>query len=354
MTPDDFPPFEAHPLLRGGHRQTLAGFLARVRPSTAPTDRLEMELPDGDRLAILESAPADCPSDRPIVLLIHGLAGSAESAYQIRFTDRLLRLGLRVVRVNLRSAGSGLGLARGIYHGGRSDDVREVVEWLGRRFPDAPLALLGLSLGGNIALKLAGEAADHPLANLDCVLAANPPIDLSACCNWMRRFPQVAYDRYFVRALVADIGRLHDLVPELGPVNLRRVRSMLQFDEVYTAPRNGFQGAEDYYRRASSAPLIPSIRLPGLVIHSDDDPFIPAEPFLDVDFPPRLQFELVDGGGHLGFLSRDRHGVDRRWVEARIEHWLARHWPLHPSSTEPDAIGGLTRSRGVAKVNADY
>lgn len=326
LVDDEFPRFDPHPMFRGGHAQTLLGFFARGKPILLPVERSELLLEDGDRLVLLESAPADCPDDRPIVVLVHGLAGHAESDYQARFTDKLLQIGVRVVRVNLRSAGSGLGLSKGIYHGGRSEDIRAVAEDLARRYPDAPIGLLGLSLGGNIVLKLAGEASERPVPNLDCVLAANPPIDLAACCANMRRFPLTLYDRFFVKQLIADIRRLHDLVPDLGPVELGRVRSMLEFDQHYTAPRNGFTGADDYYRRASAKSLIPAIQVPGLVVHALDDPFIPADPFFSADFPSQIRLELASQGGHLGFVSRQRWDTDRRWLDARFVRWLARRW----------------------------
>jgi predicted alpha/beta-fold hydrolase len=142
----------------------------------------------------------------------------------------------------------------------------------------------------------------------------------------MKKFPLTLYDRYFVRQLVADIKRLHDVVPDLGPVDLARVRSMLEFDQEYTAPRNGFDGAQDYYRRASAGPLIPAIRIPGLVVHAIDDPFIPADPFFSVEFPSQIRLEVASRGGHLGFVSRRKWGVDRRWLDARFAHWLSCHW----------------------------
>lgn len=329
---DHFPPFDPHPMFRGGHAQTLLGFFGKGKPILLSVERSELLLDDGDRLVLLESAPVDCPSDRPIVVIVHGLAGHAESDYQVRFTDKLLRVGVRVVRVNLRSAGSGLGLSKGIYHGGRSEDIRAVAEDLARRYPDAPIGLVGLSLGGNIVLKLAGESGERPVANLDCVLAANPPIDLAACCANMRRFPMTLYDRFFVKQLIADIRRLHDLVPDLGPVDLARVRSMLDFDQLYTAPRNGFTGADDYYRKASAKPLLPAIQVPGLVVHALDDPFIPADPFFSAEFPSQIRLELASRGGHLGFVSRQRWETDRRWLDARFVRWLARRWGRSPES----------------------
>ena len=182
----------------------------------------------------------------------------------------------------------GLDWPAGIYHAGRSDDLRSVIDWMAQRTPGSPIALAGFSLGANLALKLAAEAADQPVAGLDCVLAANPPIDLSACAAAMSRPENRLYDWNFVRWLRAEVMRLHRRFPDLGVPDLRQVRSVYEFDDRYTAPRNGFASARDYYARSSALPLIPRIRLPGLVIHSADDPFIPAAPFHDARFPANL------------------------------------------------------------------
>src|SRR4051794_30082524 len=122
----DIPPFEPHPLLRGGHLQTIAG---RYLPS--PKVRLrstyhEIGLEDGDWLSVLESVPAGWVRGGPTALLVHGLAGCARSPYVVRVAARLTGIGVRVVRMNLRGAGSGFGLARGIYHSGRTEDLRAV------------------------------------------------------------------------------------------------------------------------------------------------------------------------------------------------------------------------------------
>ena len=119
----------------------------------------EVALPDGDRLVVRESVPSGWEAPRPTAVLVHGLAGSADASYLVRVGRRLYTLGIRVVRVNLRGAGEGFGLARGIYHAGRSDDLREVVNDLEARNPGSPIALIGFSLGANLVLKLAAEAA---------------------------------------------------------------------------------------------------------------------------------------------------------------------------------------------------
>jgi len=322
------PEFVPHPWLRNGHLQTIVGrYLVgpRVRLSSVYH---EIDAGDGDRLVALESTPERWRQGGPLALLVHGLAGCARSPYMVRVAARLCGRGVRVVRMNLRGAGSGFGLAKGTYHAGRTDDLRRVVEWMTARCPGSPVALVGFSLGANLVLKLAAEASVTPLAGLDCVLAANPPIDLAECCRHIRRPVNRVYDRNFVKQLRADVVRLHNVFPELGPVELPKSLSLLEFDNLYTAPRNGFAGAEDYYSRSSSAPLIPRITVPGLVVHAEDDPFIPSVPFRRVAFPPRLALEMISGGGHLGYLSHKPWMGDRRWLDGRLTAWLAAHWLL--------------------------
>jgi predicted alpha/beta-fold hydrolase len=329
MIETSVPPFEPHPLLRGGHLQTIAGRYLRGPRVLLPSCAHEVPLEGGDRLSVLESIPSGWAPGDPAAVLIHGLAGCARSPYVRRVAARCVGLGVRAVRMNLRGAGSGFGMARAFYHSGRTEDPRAVVEWLARRVPGSPIALVGFSLGANLALLLAADAAARPLAGLDCILAANPPIDLAHCCAHIRRPGNRHYDWNFVRSLRAEVRRLHAAFPDLSPVDLSRARTLFDFDELYTAPRNGFAGAEDYYRRCSSGPLIPRIGLPGLVVHAEDDPFIPADPFRRIDFPPQLALELIPGGGHLGYISRARYDGDRRWLDARLVAWLASRWAVN-------------------------
>lgn len=236
----------------------------------------------------------------------------------VRLGLRLVRLGIRVVRVNLRNSGLGFGLARGIYHAGRSDDLREVLAWLKDRDGMAPTALIGFSLGANLVLKLASEAAGDPtgVEGLDCVLAANPPIDLTACSHQMSRPENRLYDWNFVKWLRGMIQQLHHRFPEMGPPHLEGVRTVYEFDDRYTARRNGFASAAEYYERCSLMTALGRIAVPGLIVHAMDDPFIPPEPFEQVALPPNVMLELVHHGGHLGYLSRRSWQGDRRWLDA--------------------------------------
>lgn len=322
------PAFEPHPLLWNGHLQTI---VSRYLPG--PRVRLrstyhEVDILDGNRLSVLESVPDSWRLGDPAVVLVHGLAGDVRSPYLARVGLKLHNLGVRVVRMNMRGAGAGYGISKSYYHGGRSEDPRAIVEWLVERAPGSPVAAVGFSLGGNLVLKMAAEAADDPIDGFDCVIAANPPIDLHACCQHIRRPQGKVYDRNFIRLLQTEEGRLRAIFPEQTPVDFTKVQNLFDFDNVYTGPANGFRDAAEYYERSSSAFLIPRIKAPGIVIHAADDPFIPVTPFLKVDFPQQLALELNPFGGHLGYMSRQTWDGDRRWLDSRIVSWLASRWGI--------------------------
>ena len=225
------------------------------------------------------------------------------------------------MRVDLRGTGEGLALARKTYHAGRSDDVRAVLEFVHGLAPAAPLLLIGVSLGGNMVLKLAGESAADPVPGLSRVVALGPPIDLMRCSVLMSRKSNLLYNRYFARILVSQARQRHKLFPDLPALVFPSPTTLRIFDELYTARRNGFAGADDYYRRMSSIPLIPSIRLPTLILTARDDPFIDVQPFEELRLPANVQLRIVERGGHLGFVGRDRLG-GMRWGEALVTDWL--------------------------------
>lgn len=319
------PPFSPHPWLKGAHLQTVLGRYLNPPPDLPATAR-EVPLEDGDRLVVLDSIPANWTTADPAAIVIHGLAGCANAAYVVRLGHRLTAAGVRVVRVNLRGAGAGFGLARRVYHAGRSDDLRAVAAWLAQDAPLSPIAVVGFSLGASLTLKLGAELHDHPLPAIDCLAAANPPLDLAVCARRISEPENRVYDWNFARWLRAMTVRLHERFPELGPPRIENVRSLYEFDDRYTAPRNGFRSADHYYETCSVAPLLGQIEIPALIVHAADDPFIPVEPFRDARPSHLVEIEITSHGGHLGYLSHAPFEGDRRWLEARLAAWLLARW----------------------------
>ena len=141
------------------------------------------------------------------------------------------------------------------------------------------------------------------------------------------------YDWNFVRWLRVMVHRLHDRFPELGEPPLTGVKTLYDFDDRYTAPRNGFGSADEYYRQCSLDQALKRIRVPGLIVHAMDDPFVATRPLLDAERPDHLELELVRHGGHMGYVSRDRWQGDRRWLDARLAAWLSVHWTARENDT---------------------
>ncbi|MBF0237545.1 MAG: alpha/beta fold hydrolase [SAR324 cluster bacterium] len=308
-----------------GWSQTLAG---RYWPqfSEIPYDNAhELELPDGDRLMIMENRPVSWqPGDR-IVVLIHGLTGCYQSRYMIRLCRLFMAEGWLVIRVNLRGCGPGAGMARNIYHSGRSEDSRAVLNWLAGMFPDSPTTLIGFSLGGNLSLKMAGEDGDSPSGNMDSLMAVSPPVNLARSCEILREPRNQLFDQHFVAELREHVHQLHQRFPDLPKPELPSYLTVYTFDDHYTAPCNGFHDALDYYQRSSSGPLLEKIRVPTLILCSMDDPVIHGESMLEYLDIPGLDLVLTKHGGHVGFVGRSGHDSGFRWMDGLLLRWLQRH-----------------------------
>ncbi|HEX7448613.1 MAG TPA: alpha/beta fold hydrolase [Pirellulales bacterium] len=314
--------FRPHPLLRGGHVQTLAGaYLPGPRFAYRARQHIVC-LPDGDRIVLHDDMPEAWQAGDRAALLIHGLGGSHLSTYMQRIAVKLQRRGVRSFRMDLRGCGAGMTLARFPYHSGRSEDAAAALAAIAALCPGSPVALVGFSLGGNIALKLLGETADQPCGHLDRAVAVCPPADLTAAVEHISRRRNRLYERHFLRRLIAQVRQRRKLLPDLPGADWPKTpRRLWEFDNVYTAPVSGFGGADEYYRRASSLRVCQNIRLPALVIASRDDPLVPAASLELLRECPAVRLEIVASGGHLGFVGR-RQGADRRWLDWRIVEWV--------------------------------
>ncbi|HTU23311.1 MAG TPA: alpha/beta fold hydrolase [Gemmataceae bacterium] len=313
--------FQPLPLLRNPHIQTVLAALVPGVDCPLPDERSIVRLADGDSLVLHNNTPPGWKLGDSLALLVHGLSGSHLSSHIRRLAALLLERRVRVVRMDLRGAGAGLELARGVYHAGRSDDIRAVLAELHTWSPRSPLLLIGLSLGGALSLRLAGEAAKHPVPGLARVAAISPPIDLPRCSALLSLPKNRFYEDNFIRDLLFAARQRQRHFPDLPPLSFPRRRlTMRMFDDLYTAPRSGFADALDYYRRASCAPLIPHIQMPALILTARDDPFIAFEPFEELKAPPHVLVRIVEHGGHIGFLGWDGFG-GIRWAERRIVEW---------------------------------
>ena len=141
----------------------------------------------------------------------------------------------------------------------------------------------GYSLGGNLALRLAGTHAPSDLPPLKAVCAVSPVLELERCVRALERAIEFRLPvELRAQPEGADAPQERLLPRPVRPVaRLDRIRTVRQFDAAYTAPFFGFASAEDYYHRAAALRVVEHIQIPALVITAEDDPFVPVEPFRD-------------------------------------------------------------------------
>ncbi len=309
---------------RGRHLQTLWGPLFR-RFRRPPLRRQRVQTPDGDFIDLdwLHAAPAVAP----LVLVLHGLEGSSRSHYVSGLLREVAALGLRGVALNFRSCSGELNRAPRLYHSGETSDLDRVISMLIEREPTLRLGLVGVSLGGNVALKWLGERGPEAPAQVVGAVAISTPFDLAACAAVLDRgFARALYTAEFLRSMKAKVrAKAHLYNGRLDVEAACAARTFAEYDRLVTAPLNGFADERDYWARSSSGAYLPAIRRPCLLINAVNDPFMPASalpreagarsPWLDTLFPAE--------GGHAGFLEGP---VGRRsWAERRALGFLGRH-----------------------------
>jgi hypothetical protein len=255
------------------------------------------------------------------LLALHGLEGSSSAHYMRGLADKAYASGFSVILLNQRNCGGTEHLASGLYHSGLTSDADHVIQEIARVDGIDRVVVAGYSLGGNLALKLAGEYGDAPPPPLKGICAVSPVIELGECVNALERRQNIVYQWNFVRGLKGRMRRKAHHHPERFSLEpLGRIHTVRAFDEAYTAPHFGFRDASDYYHRASAMRVIDRVRIPGLIITAKDDPFVPTAPFRDpsVTGNPQLQVIVTDHGGHCAFIADARNGDDGYWAESMI------------------------------------
>ena len=304
---------------RGGHAQTIFGHTlpspgerpARVRGAR----RREVVLADGDRL-VTYGLPG---SSGVRVHLFHGLSGDVDADYMRRTAAALRERGHEVWLVNHRGCGAGRGLAAGTYHSGVSADMQAVLAASRAEAPERVHLVIGFSLSGNVALLLAAQGL-APLP--DGLIAVNPPVDLARASVAIGRGLNRLYELRFLWRLRRAVRErvLDGLVRER--IRIPPCASLMDFDELYTAPRSGFADGADYYRRCSSLPRMKQIGIPAVIVTAADDPFVDPDAYREAELPPGVLLHVEPVGGHVGYLAREGLGW-RHWLDGALLHYVS-------------------------------
>src|SRR5438105_5892235 len=288
----------------GGHLQTLWGKLfRRQRPAQTVVER--WDTPDGDFLEVHRLPAEDA---RPRILLLHGLEGTVRSHYAQGLLNEAARRGWGADLLIFRSCGSAPNRAKRFYHSGETTDAVFALERIVGEFPTSPLAIAGVSLGGNVLLKMLGERGDDLPSQLLAAAAISVPFDLTRSSRRINTGFSRFYQRFFLSSLRKKAEEKATRFPDLAPADkISSLRTLEDFDNLITGPLHGFRDAQDYYQRSSSLPYLKDIRLKTLLLSALDDPMLPSEVLHNVRevarSNPALQIEFVQRGGHAGFVT---------------------------------------------------
>jgi uncharacterized protein len=319
--------FVPRPLLRGRHTMTLVAWARprRFPRLPAPRERLFRVASDAQVLAHCHWQPD--PPQRATVLVLHGLEGSSRAHYMQGIAEKAFAKGCNVVLLNQRNCGGTEHLSAGLYHSGLTSDPAAVLAELTTVDRLPAVGVIGYSLGGNLALKLAGEYGSGSPPALRSTCAVSPTLDLAACVSAIERRGNWMYQWNFVRHLKGRMRRKARCFPERYTLGrLRSIRTIRAFDELITAPAHGFRDANDYYHRASAMRVVDRIRIPALIITAENDPFVPPASFRSppVTGNPHIQVILTRFGGHCAFLGPPSAADDGYWAERMAVEFVLR------------------------------
>ncbi|MDR7379780.1 putative alpha/beta-fold hydrolase [Rhodoferax ferrireducens] len=292
----------------------------RERWITPDLDFIDIDFCDA---AAMVPDPAASDTDRPLLVLFHGLEGSSGSHYSEAFADFARAHGMGFVVPHFRGCSGELNLAPRAYHSGDFEEVGWILKRL-KSWHRGKVLAVGISLGGNALLRWAEEMGDQARQMVRAIAAVCAPTDLAAA-GWAigRGMNRQIYTRMFLRSMKPKALRKLEQHPGLfSREALLAARDLYEFDNVFTAPLHGFSSTEDYWARASAKPHLAQIRIPTLVVHARNDPFVPAWSLPRQDeVGSQVTLWQPAHGGHVGFPQGPLPGHVRSMPDA-VGGWL--------------------------------
>ena len=304
--------------LPGGHLQTLWSSFKK-RKILLKTVRERLILPDED---FIDLDWVESNNSGPIVIVMHGLEGSIKSSYVRGILCALKENGFRAVLMNFRGCSGEHNRTSKAYHAGETSDFDFVVQTLHKRYPLEKLVAIGFSLGGNVLLKYIGETQKNNL--LSCAVAVSVPFLLNRSADRMQTGFSIVYQKKLLALLrkkMIDKNKISPLPVDIN--SIENFKNFWQFDAEVTARLYGFKDASEYYKKSSSAYYLSSIKIPTLILHARNDPFLYADAIpLQSALPSCVQLQLSKSGGHVGFVAGSLPWRERYWLEEKIPDYI--------------------------------
>lgn len=329
MAPDDTDKrivrsaFRPAPWLRNRHAQTIYPSVPWASPERPALRREVLKLPDGDKTAVDWVVETEgTPKSAPLLVILHGLEGSAESTYARMLMRAAAARQWRCCVLHFRDCGDYRNVLPRRYHAGETNDVRYLVAKLEREGQFGPIVAAGYSLGGNVLLKYLGESgAGCPLQGAAAVCV---PFDLHHCAEALNTGISKVYQRYLLKRMKASVVRKFN--PHTAAFDWKRAmqaRTFAEFDDAVTAPLHGFANKDDYYDRCSSVRFLKHIERPTLIVNALDDPFMTPEVIPEPEaFSENVTLEVSEHGGHVGFIEGGPPWRPRFYLPERLIGFL--------------------------------
>lgn len=299
----------------------------RLHPRTRYMTQEEIEEVHGD--------------DRPLIVVLHGLAGGSHEPVIRSLTQNLSHIGngrFQVVVLNTRGCARSKIATRSLFTALHTSDIEEFINANKKRHPNRKIYAVGFSFGGCMLANYLGRVGeDTPLTA--AVTLCNP-WDMVLSTHkmtgdwWSKRLFSKSITHFLTRMVKVNMGELEvpdGTKPDHKPTvddpcyytftrsNLEKAKhfnSTVEFDSIYTAPSLGFSNALDYYKEASPVNRLPNIKIPTLIINSTDDPVVGPEaiPRKQAPLNPNVLLCETDLGGHLAYLDSQ----NEPWITKQI------------------------------------
>lgn len=307
------PPF----FLFNRHLETIYPALFRkVKSRSFTTDRIVT--PDDDFLDIYQFRQGS----KKAVIISHGLEGNAWRAYVTGMTNACYNAGFDVITWNFRGCGDEMNRQLRFYHSGATEDLDAVTQFVMSRGYEQ-IHLIGFSLGGNLTLKFLGERSVNPL--IKSAVTFSVPMDLLTSCRQISKPGNLVYAHRFLKSLKEKVLTKAAQMPGLDVSDIKKIRTIMEFDDRYTAPLHGFKDAVTYYQQCSAIRVVADIKIPTLIINAANDPFLSPECYPEklLKNHPYVRFESPARGGHVGFTQFNKNGL--YWSEERAVSFLTQN-----------------------------
>jgi len=287
----------------------------RERVTTTDNDFLDLDWVSGQ-------------NDR-VAIIFHGLEGSSDRHYVKGAARTFARNNWDVLAVNSRSCSGEMNLTPRFYHHADTEDVRFIVDHVLSKKVYRSLVLIGFSMGGAMILNYLGEEGSNVPKVIKAAVAYSSPVDVGGSARELEKPGQEFYLKRFLKKLKIKIRAKAEQFPELVTTDgLDEIRSFMSYDDRYTAPLHGFDGAKDFYHKASSFYKIKNIEVPTLLVIAANDPFMPGScyPFDEAKDHKYVDLEVPQHGGHVGFPLTT---LGLSWMEVRALEFVKQQIGLY-------------------------